>query len=416
MRIAFNVPRAWYLETRPGGEGHISGDGMLIANLFEALRNRGHELQIVSRVNVRDFWRRRLPARRLIAEAAVVRGDMKRFSPDAWLIYNPTVQSPDLFGWWQHPKRYVILKGGEEVGTRTMAAVPRPWRDLYTYAYRKTLKRADWIEAIRPNAVRNLRAWGVPNERVCLLPRAVKIWARIPSREEARRVLGLPQEGPVVLCVSRFSVRRYEGDPRPSKTEAVLDLMRAFAALPPNARLLLVGDGRGRRQVEEEAARLKVAERVQFAGMVEHSDVGWYYAACDFFAFPEKAEGNRPYQALLEAQGCGRPVVTMENEVSRLTSEAGRTGLLAKDLNEFRAHLLALCQDRNRCDEMGRAAAAFVARSFTIEFRARQIEELLLGTRAVSVAATGQEAAVLAPQQAAALVEKKLVALTRSAK
>src|SRR5947208_8168986 len=179
MRIAFNVPRAWYLETRPGGEGHISGDGMLIANLFEALRNRGHELQIVSRVNVRDFWRRRLPARRLIAEAAVERGDMKRFSPDAWLIYNPTVQSPDLFGWWQHPKRYVILKGGEEVGTRTMAAVPRPWRDLYTYAYRKTLKRADWIEAIRPNAVRNLRAWGVPNERVCLLPRAVKIWPRI---------------------------------------------------------------------------------------------------------------------------------------------------------------------------------------------------------------------------------------------
>ena len=119
-------------------------------------------------------------------------------------------------------------------------------------------------------------------------------------------------------------------------------------------------------------------------------------------AFPEKAEGNRPYQALLEAQGCGRPVVTMENEVSRLTSEAGRTGLLAKDLNEFQAHLLALCQDRNRCDEMGRAAAAFVARSFTIEFRARQIEELLLGTRAVSVAATGQEAAVPAPQQAAA--------------
>ena len=379
MRIAFHVPRAGYLKSCPGGEKPTSGDGMIIANLVEALRKRGHKVRIVSLLDARDFWLGWLPARRLFAEAALVRGEMKRFSPDAWLVYCPRIQFPDLFGWWQRPKRYVLLKGGEETGRRSAETVPRPWRELYTFAYRKSLQRADRIEAIRPRTVRNLRAWGVAEERICFLPRAIKMWTRMPGREEARHVLGLPQEVPIVLCVCRFSVRRYEGDPRPGKTESVLDLIRAFAGLPPNALLLLVGDGPGRGQLEEEAARLKVTGRVHFAGMVEHGDVSWYYAACDCFACPEKGETNRPYQALLEAQACGRPVVTMETEMARLTTESGRTGLLAKDLDEFQAHLLALAQDRIRCEEMGRAGTAFIARSFSINVRARQIEELILG-------------------------------------
>ena len=383
MRIAYYVPRAGYLESCPGGEKHTSGSGMFITNVLTGLRERGHEIKIISRVDMRDFWLGRLPARRLLAEAALVRGAVKRFSPDAWLVYASSVQYPDLFGWWQHPPRYVLL-GCEGSGQQRIKALPRPWRQLYTFGFRKSLERADKVVVVRSmgelgGAIQHFREWGVPAERICFLPLAVKTWTHLPSREEARRVLGLPEEGPIVLCVSRFSVRRHKDDPRPGKTESVLDLMRAFATLPANAVLLLVGDGDGRAQIEGEAARLKISRRVRLAGEVEHSNVSWYYAACDFFAIPEQAESNRPYQALLEAQACGRAIVTMQTDLAQMTTEAGRTGLLAKDLNEFQAHLLALAQDRSRCDEMGRAAAAFVARSFSIEVRASQIEELLLG-------------------------------------
>ena len=384
MRIAFHVPSAGFLESRPGGENHTSGDGVAIANLLEALRKRGHTVRIVSRVDARDFWQGRLPARRLIAEAALVRGEMKRFSPDAWLVYFSRITCPDLFSWWQHPKRYMILKGGGEGTKWAIKTMPRTWRKLFTFAYRQSLQRADWIEAFSPKDAQDIRSQGVPEERICLLPCPIRPWTIIPSREEARRALGLPQEPSVILCVSRLAVRRSADDHRPSKTESVLDLIRAFAALPPKALLVVVGDGPGRRQIQEEAAKLKVNGRVHLAGMVEHSDVSWYYAACDFFAFPEKAEGNRAGLALLEAQACGRPLVSMDTELARMTTEPGRAGLLARDLNEFQQHLLALSQDRMRCDEMGRAAAAFVARSFTIDVRARQIEELLLGHKPVS--------------------------------
>ena len=83
LRIAYYVPRASYLESCPGGEKHTSGSGMFITNVLTGLRNRGHEVKIISRLDVRRFWRGELLARRLLAEAAVVRGELKRFSPDA---------------------------------------------------------------------------------------------------------------------------------------------------------------------------------------------------------------------------------------------------------------------------------------------------------------------------------------------
>ena len=55
-------------------------------------------------------------------------------------------------------------------------------------------------------------------------------------------------------------------------------------------------------------------------------------------------------------------------------------GFPRKDFQEFQSHLLALAKNKGLCDEMGRAAAEFVARSFSMEVRAAQIEKLFLGS------------------------------------
>src|SRR5438270_1420035 len=66
--------------------------------------------------------------------------------------------------------------------------------------------------------------------------------------------------------------------------------------------------------------------------------------------------------------------------LGQINAETGRTGFLAKDFQEFQSHLLALAKNKGLCDEMGRAAAEFVARSFSMEVRAAQIEKLFLGS------------------------------------
>ena len=343
--------------------------------LLAGLGERNHQVRIVSRVNVRDFWRGRIPARRLLTEAILVHRTMKRFSPDAWLVYEASVKNPDLFGWWQHPKQYVLINTDAGTGEE----LPWRWRRLLAFAHRRSLARADEVAAWRPKIADHLLSIGVPQERLSILPLAVKAWDRMPSREEARRRLGLPQGVPIILCVSRLTGTRDDG--RPSKTEWVLKLLGglALAALPPDVVFVLVGDGPGRQRVEEKVAKLQLHGKVRLVGSVAHDNVVWFYAACDLYAF--SALTDRMFISILEAQASGRPVLTMHTRSAELTVDAGRTGLLAKDLEEFQAHLSALAFDRARCESMGKGGPEYIAKFHSIETRVRQIEDLLLGRK-----------------------------------
>jgi glycosyltransferase involved in cell wall biosynthesis len=341
------------------------------------LRERKHEIKIVSHLDINNFWHGAAPLRRLWAEVISVQREMKGFSADAWLTYGPSVKHPDFFGWWLCPNRYVLVgvnSGRLDKGKH----VPKRWRWLFTIAHRRSLSRADKIAAFRPNTIGRLRSSGIPQEKLYVLPPAIRPWDSIPSRQEARRRLGLPLEAPIILCVSRLTVRE-DGDSRPGKSEAILELFAALDLLPPKILLLLVGDGPGRKQLEEEAAKLQHPERVQITGEVEHDDLRWFYAACDLFAFPDLR--NLPRMAVLEAQACGRAVVTMENSSNLLTVAAGQTGLLAKDLKEFRAHVSTLVHDRDRRESMGRSGPSYITEFHSLDTRVRQIEDLLAGQR-----------------------------------
>src|SRR5437870_13121635 len=103
VRIAFHIPRAEWLEP------DFSGDSVLVSNLLASLSQRGHELKVPSRLSALDVCRGRAKARRLLAEAISIRTQVKRFSPDAWLVYSPSVAYPALFGRWQRPQRDAIF-------------------------------------------------------------------------------------------------------------------------------------------------------------------------------------------------------------------------------------------------------------------------------------------------------------------
>jgi hypothetical protein len=60
-----------------------------------------------------------------------------------------------------------------------------------------------------------------------------------------------------------------------------------------------------------------------------------------------------------------------------LTVSDGRTGMLAREFDEFRSHLAELLADRTRREAMGTAAREYVAAHHSIDVRARQVEELL---------------------------------------
>jgi glycosyltransferase involved in cell wall biosynthesis len=365
MRIAFHTPSPSYLD--PNG---MSGDVTYVHGLVDGFRGAGHKVEIVSRLSVADVSKGRIPTRALLAETRSVRKRMRNFQPDVWVVYMSSVRTPDLFGWWQRPKAYVHLGPG---GHQTKKPVPRRWRRVLGLAHRRALARADAVVAFYPRSADELVSLGIPQDRVHLLPPAPAGWRTMPARPEARRRLRLPLDAPVVLCVSRFARARVDGTPY--KTEAVLDLIRATRSLPLEAVLVVVGDGPGRGRVESQVETAARDRCVRLDGAVPTRDISWYFAACDFVAYP--CQRDRPWVALLEAQMCGRPVVTMRTRSAEVTVRDQETGLLADDLEEFEGQIAMLARDRARCEEMGRAGRRYAEALHSIDVRVRQIEAVL---------------------------------------
>jgi glycosyltransferase involved in cell wall biosynthesis len=374
VRIAFYSPRSSLLDL----ELSRGGDPVLLQGLFAALRAQGHEIEVVSRLNLRDLRDGRISLRDLIGEAIAIRRRVKRFSPDAWLVYNTSRTYPDLFGWWQRSSRYVLLSAHWWQSRK----VPKRWRRILSFAHQRSLVRADGITVDRPaTAARLDRAVGVA-AKVQVLPPAPRRWKHMPSREQARLRLDLSPEVPVVLCLARFPEHSTWG-----KTEMVVTLLRILAELRRDYVLLLVGDdGPARPRVEDEIARLRLEPRVRFVGpkererlmgSISNEDVPWFYAAADVYAYPHS--GDHPWLSLSEAQACGRPVVTMRTESSELLIRHGETGLLAADIDEFRSHLGALLSDPERREAMGRAAYENFVAHHSMERYLDRLEALLLG-------------------------------------
>ena len=370
MRIGVYTPRVKH--PKPGV---ASGGRILVPQLIDGLRALGHEVEYVSRVGTYDFWRGRVTAQELAIEALAVRERMERFDPDGWLVYGASTTYPDLFGWWLRPRRYVHVNTGIDEGSR----LDESWRRLFAAAHRESLACADAVLAFRWKTADLLRAAGVSEAKLRVLPPAVEAGGDLPPADAARRRFGLPQDAPIALCVGRFTEARADG--RPWKTEWLLELVELFAGagLPDDALLVIAGDGGGRGRIEAKIGELDASERVRLIGQVPHEEMPLLYAACDFFAYV--ATSDRIWHSGLEAQACGRPLLTLWNPTTELVVEDGRTGMLARDREEFTRGLTLLATDRDWCRTLGREARANVLEHHTVEVRVRQIEQLLAGTR-----------------------------------
>ena len=131
-----------------------------------------------------------------------------------------------------------------------------------------------------------------------------------------RAALGIAPDAPVVGTVGRLAEVKQQGV-----------LIRAFAqVLPafPAARLLLVGDGPLRAELEGLAGSLGLGGAVLFAGY--QSNPERYLAAMDVFVLPSRAEAMP--LVIPEAWAAGRPVVASRvGGIPELIAD-GKTGLL----------------------------------------------------------------------------------------
>ena len=167
---------------------------------------------------------------------------------------------------------------------------------VYERLWRRALRGFDAVVAVSRPLARDLERTGVPPGRLHAVPNAWPADDLPPfPRYEARQQLAVPD--------GRFHVG-WVGRLTPEKGADVL-----LAALPLLADLpvvvSVVGDGRGRPQLQAAAARLGLGDRVRWLGNV--AAAGRLFTAFDVFALSSRTEGT-PI-VLFEAMATGTPIV-----------------------------------------------------------------------------------------------------------
>ncbi|MDD5749188.1 MAG: glycosyltransferase family 4 protein [Patescibacteria group bacterium] len=161
---------------------------------------------------------------------------------------------------------------------------------LIRFFWKSIHKSPDRITAISSFLADRARRLGVADEKIQLIPNGVD-FSKVPQ--------GIIQEKNKVVCLARLS------------WEKGLDyLVKAWPGVisqVPEAKLVLVGEGDKRKEIEDLIKELNIAGSVELKGALPHQEALEQLASAEVFICPSLAEGLGI--VFIEAQACGAPVI-----------------------------------------------------------------------------------------------------------
>lgn len=252
----------------------------------------------------------------------------------------------------------VHTQHGLEFGTgRSRLEAVRP---LHRLARRLSARAVHHIAAVsREVGEMVVRDWCVPSSKVSVIHNGVAVADSAlddERRAERRRRLGLAPDDYVIGSVGVF---------RPVKDYPTLvRAMAEVAVRRRDARLVLVGDGPSRPEIEETIGRLGLEPVVRLLGM--RADVPDLLPLFDLFVLCSLSEGIS--LSILEAMAAGLPIVATAVGGNPEIVEAG-TGVLVPPASPSAVAraILALGQDTAIRRRMGRCAQERVRAHFSLE-------------------------------------------------
>jgi glycosyltransferase involved in cell wall biosynthesis len=192
------------------------------------------------------------------------------------------------------------------------------WKPAWEGALKRRFVKRAAACVSNSESVRKWCAWhGLSAVKSTMIPSGVELGPQSDiSRAELLQALNLPTEARLIGVVGQLSPRK-----RVKDLIWAADLLRV---LHNNLRLLIVGDGPFRSQLEEYSRLVSDSAHIHFLGagndlwrLTPHFDVLW-----------NSSENAGPSAAILEAMAAGVPVVASDTESNRELVVDGETGYL----------------------------------------------------------------------------------------
>lgn len=353
---------AFVTETYPP---EVNGVSMTVARVVEGMRARGHRLQLVRlrqhKADVplqADGYQEVLMPGLAIPRYPELKMGLPRTAP---LVKLWTAHRPDLVHIaTEGPLGWSALQAARRLGLpltsdfRTnfhayashygLSLFKKPVLGYLRWFHQRTACTMVPTDSLR----QELSAQGFENLRVVARGVDVKRFHPAKRSAELRRQWGVDADSMVVTCVGRLAAEK--------NLDVLLSAYQAMRHVNPKVRLVLVGDGPARAQIQA------ACPDAILVGSRSGEDLAAHYASADVFVFPSVTEtfGN----VTPEAMASGLPVLAYGYAAAAQLIRPGQNGLLAtyNDAAEFCRLAVQMAADPSLAASMGAAARATAER------------------------------------------------------
>jgi glycogen(starch) synthase len=254
-----------------------------------------------------------------------------------------------------------------------------PFRALYAYGHRQADRAIATDACTKDDLPRYL---GVDAGRVAVIPSAIDVdeclgYARPALGAALRERLGLQHADLALMSVGRLE--------RNKGFHVLIEaLARLRPALPPRWRWLLVGNGKERAALEQQAQAAGIGEHVIFVGRLDDAELHSLYEEVDLVVHPTLYEGS----SLVTLEGMIHRKPMVASAAGGIPDKVfdGRNGYLVRpgDVGDLVDKLGLALRQRERWPAWGDESVRIVTTTFAWPVVARQTlelyEELLCGS------------------------------------
>jgi N-acetyl-alpha-D-glucosaminyl L-malate synthase BshA len=350
----------------------IGGSGVVATELAHALATRGHEVHLISsdlpfrwrsgipglsfeRVETPTYPLFRQPQYLLALTNTIVRLAQRRrldvvhahyavpHATAAYLADEILRTNDDI-----DPPRTVTTLHGTDI---TLIGSDPSFREVVAFSIERSNGVTAVSESLKSDTVRSLGLRRdvrvIPNFLDC------ETYRRRPEPALRRHLCPASSAEGVVLHVSNFRHVKRVG--------VVFELFRRIRR-QVRARLVMVGDGPDRADLERQVASHNLSDAVEFVG--EQPDIVPWLSTADLFLLPSSQESFG--MAALEAMACEVPVVASHVGGLPEVIQDGVTGFLCApdDLDGMADRGIAVLRDPNLRERIGKAAVEHVRTNF----------------------------------------------------
>lgn len=209
------------------------------------------------------------------------------------------------------------------------------------------ISACDEVWTVSRGAGENLRSLGYEGDYI-VMENGVDFPCGRASEEHAamlRSAFGISQDAPLFLFVGRLMW--YKG------IKLILDSLKLLSQTNDDFRILFVGDGADKAEIEKYAHELGLSDKCIFAGAIlDREELRVYYTAADLFLFPSEYDTNGI--VVREAAACGVGSLLIDGSCAAEGITHGRTGILCNpDPQAIAQELVFICNHRDEARQIG---------------------------------------------------------------